>query len=703
MPVSAAENAPLPGYHFVRATATDGTGFLTVWIDETPGREGYYATIVSDEASAKPYPPGRIFGKSTVAAVAAVWTGSSYLVAITPYLEPTTLLRLDREAQLIGAPRTIDVGGAIWKLVWNGQRVLAITNGNPAFGAAILDAEGNAIRSGVPLLTASSSSIVAEAVDGAFLVMWTETLPVERGEIVAKTRVSALRVSAEGDVSAPVELLAPAYGPSAISSASNGHEAALTVKRSWTDSVLHRFRIDASLEVDADPPLTLEPYVYGSIEAIATSRGFVAAYVDSEGRNLKVLPFGTKAVEIIPVAAGSYAVDFVSNGRWQLALWDTIPATATVFNATLTSALSPRFPIARAPARQEQPIFSSDGSLVAWNEQGTLMVRRVLDPGAAAPYEAAEKATHADLVYTGQTWLLAYSQQETGILVQRLASTGEPVGGPIALGIPPGDVTLASNGNVVALVVSDDFRREYLRLVRFSPAGQRLDATPISLTEDRAADYADIATNGEGFLVVWSHSPGYTPQVVGKRLDAAGNPIDEAAFDIATGSDFANSAAQVASDGEDYVVAYVQYGAYVIRDPPFPDDPRPAPARVFTKRVLASGVLANTTADQEGALLGFGTFPAIVHDGTRYVLTFRKDVNDELWLLVAPLDASGAPVSAPRQIARAESYEQSHALASMGGTLWTAYSRVTGEQANVQRVFLRELTEQTGRRRGSRN
>ena len=705
LPVAPPVNHFLADSQQTVAVATDRTDFLALWRDETPGREGIYATVASEDGTIRPAVPLPLLRGGYVD-VDVVWTGSSYLVALTRYLEPSLVVLVDRDGQAVSPLRQIDI--SISALAWNGERALAIVADPAGTRAALLDAEGNVIRSGIRLPAGIHLIQVAAAGD-AFIAVWTEQLPAAP----EKYRVHAIRISNGAAVSAPVEL-AEIDGYPAIEIASGGGEAGVVVSTGTAvGMVIRRYTIAASFEIDAEAPLALKPYVTSNVDVVATPRGFVATYFGINNDELKTIAFGSTTPQTIdlPWSPGS-GIHTISNGRAVMAFWGIYPARAAAFDASLTQLASNIFPVPAAPVRQERPVIAGagDGGMVAWVELGTLKLRRLDREGASPGTEPVAIATTVDsyfrpaLAYTGRLWLVAWVDSATGVKVQRVSPEGALIGEPLSLDQPMGDLALASNGSVAALVMSSGVNRQGIRLIRFTADGERLDSAPIMLTDVRSADYPAIASNGDGFLAVWSRSLGYTPHLYGKRLDASGNPIEAEPIAIANEPSHSQSGAQVASNGTDYAVTYVRYGEVVIYDPPMPDDPRPEPARVFTKRVLASGVLADTTAQQDGNFIALGTTPAIAADGQRYVVTFRREDRDTLWLFAAPLDAQARRTNAPRLLLAAESHEQDHAVAAFGGAIWTAYSRIAPELASVQRVFLREVTEQTqGRRRGARN
>jgi hypothetical protein len=715
-PITPPAYAALPGSQMTLTSATDGTDFLALWREETPGREGVYATIVSETSAKRPLVPQPIFraAPNEAVGVSAVWTGNSYLVLLSRYYKPNFLVRLNRDGEPISPLQRIDLGTQVGftTLAWNGSRVLLVWRSLSGTRAMLLDGEGNIVRTGIALPDEIRYFTQGVAAD-SFIVAWPHEIVPQEGSTLPLTVVRALRISAEGDVSAPVELMPQQRAADVgVASASNGSEVGVIVAtRVSADTVIRRYTIDAALTIDAEPPLALPPYV-NSITMVATPRGFVVSFLGINNETLTTVAFGSTTFRTIalPFSPG-YGLFTVTNGRTVLAFWGTYPARAAAFDASLTRLTSDIFPIPTAPVRQEKPVVASAGNTgaIAWYEFGALKMLRFDHTGTALDSQPIVIAENADsyyrhaLVFTGQLWLIAWPDQAHAVNVQRISSEGVLLGEPLTLDIPYGDLALASNGNVTALVASSVENRPGIRLVRFSPAGERLDPSPILLTEERSTGDPVIASNGEEFLVVWRWSRGYSPRVYGKRLDASGNPIETEPIVIANAPDSSQWGAQVASRGSDFIVAYVKSGLIEIYDPPLPDAPRPEPERVFAKRVLRTGVLADTTSEQDGTFIGLGTTPAITADGNRYVVTYRKKDDDAMTLFAAPLDGAGAPLSAPRLLVRAESYLPEHGITSIGNSLWTTYGRVVPELANVQRVFLREVTEQESRRRGSRN
>jgi hypothetical protein len=265
---------------------------------------------------------------------------------------------------------------------------------------------------------------------------------------------------------------------------------------------------------------------------------------------------------------------------------------------------------------------------------------------------------------------------------------------------------IASNGTSAAVVIAHP-RRQGMTLVRFSAEGTRLDSAPLTLTASRAERPA-IGTNGQEYLVTWTEhlAPPYLtpnlPSVFGARLSADATLLDTAPIVIANGP-LDETDSYVASNGTDFVVAYVAYEPPLIIDPPLEEQPETV-FTVYTKRVLRNGTLADVTADQDGRRLGEGVNPAIAAIGGRFIATFvQHDVSyerpDVLTIFGVQLDDRGEPAGPARTLVEAESYSQVHALATVGGSVWLAYARVEASLGGVQRVFVRELKDEPARRR----
>ena len=189
------------------------------------------------------------------------------------------------------------------------------------------------------------------------------------------------------------------------------------------DTVIYRATVDAALAVNADAPLTLEPYTSGNIEVSATSRGFVATYFTTNNTQLKTVGFGfTRRIRTIdlPWSPGT-GVRTLSNGRAIMAFWGIYPARAAVFDASLMHLTSEIIAVPRAPVAQGIPVIAGAGdtALTAWLEFGLLRLRRMnrwgypIDPLPLAV--AGNVGYRPAMAFTGQLWLIAFVDVNAGV------------------------------------------------------------------------------------------------------------------------------------------------------------------------------------------------------------------------------------------------------------------------------------------------
>ena len=730
-PVSASSAGPSYGYQRTLSVATDGEEFLTLWLEQTPGREGVYATVMNESGALRPSIPSAIV--RGLANARAVWTGNEYLVVVSQ-ANATTALRLNRDGQVVSGPAPTGLpAGSIWDLAWNGSSAMAVVGTDQKTTVAFLDGMGYVTQEAIELPGQPWWGVRVAEADRAFIAVWFEMLEPPDAGGNPLSRVVAARVTTSG-AETPVELLPPTrkYVGLDVGSARTGDDVGVAVMLSdaqvLTDQ-LHRYVIDGdTVAVTADPVLNMN-FLNGSVEVVWTPDGFVAGYASygpasgngaGTGTFLTRVRFGsTFQRDIIMVEVPDYELNLTANNRAVVAVWGFFPIRATVFDSRLTDRRLDVRPLTVAPIRQTSPAAASgDGVILqTWVEpttfsEGQLMARRfdtegnALDPEPLrVGFTTAVFATTA--VFTGEVWLIAWqtsSGVDAHVYYRRMRPNGTFLDfNPIDLGVGS-EPAMAFNGSVAALVLKKESLRGH-DVIRFSRAGERLDATRIPVAEGRTYEAA-IATNGQEFLVVWTVNRN---SVFARRLDATATPMEAAPLAIAQAGGEAHMSPAVASRGEDFLVVYTDFKPIPMVDPP-PPDPFPEPTfRTRAKRVLRTGVLADTTAAQEGVFLGEGKFPSVVPAGEGYVVTFVDQLYrgeqqpQSITLRGVATDDRGAPMSSARTIARYES-DTPHTSLVAAGAVWAAYPRIAEEADGQQRVFLREVTVENtpGRRRRAR-
>ena len=727
-PVSPPSASGAYGYQRILSVVTDGEDFLTLWLDETAGRDGIYATIVNDIGGLRPSVPEPLVRGAGNAE--AFWTGSQYVVLVTQG-SSTSALRLDRDAQPIsGLVATgLPAGSNVVDVAWNGTRALAVVRQEQKTSLAFLDASGRVTDShlidvpGRPWLT----RVIAAG--RTFVAVWSEEVEDASPGVNPLTRVLMARVVSSSALS-PVELMSPTrnYAHIDVTSSRSGDDIGVAVTLSDATEItdqLRRYTIDADdLSVVADPIIDLH-FLNGLVEVVWTTEGFVAAYASygpaagngaGSGKFLTRARFGSTLQRDIPVIEmPDYELSVVANSQAVLAVYGFFPVRATMFDAGLTKRSRDVRPLSVAPTRQTTPSATPGGNaiLVTWVEpnsfsEGRLMIRRFDrdgNPLDAEPRHIAFATTGSKpaVVFTGEAWLIAWqasSGVDSHVYMRRVTAEGAVADlFPADLGVGS-EPAMAFNGTVAALVLKNP-RSVGLSMIRLAPDGTKLDSAGISFAEGRTYG-PTIATNGSEFLVGWSVD---RRDVFGRRLDAQGNPMDGASLAIANGPGDQVTPA-IASRGDDFVVVYTDFVPNPMVDPPLDPAPPEPVYRVRAKRVLKTGVLADTTSTQEGVFVGEGTNPNIIAAGEGYVVSFaEQDYRGERQPLLVSLRAvatsdRGAPLSSSRPITRYESDTPATALVAIGDAVWTLYPRLDDASGGQQRVFLRELMlERTPTRR----
>lgn len=716
-PLTAPEVGVAAGYLEVRDVVARGTDFLVLWSDFSPSREGIYASIVSDSGVARRVAVSPLVrGGALAHALAAE---NSYLVFVSQAGGVVRLFRLDSDGQLTGGPTPLHVGnGYVTALVQIGSRVLAVLSSESGLSGVLMDGNGRVLSQFGIATPRGPGRITATSAGDDFVVAWSEEIKGQEGAQPPLTAVNVVRVSWNGVVGQPGELMAPEHAYVSLASAVSRTGAGLSVRtQSPSGNALHNFTLGSSHDpVEAHPVVAISLMASG-VQVVPVSDGFVAAYTDyvpgEAYPSLVRVPFGSTSSHWIAMGrVNREGLRIETNGSTALAVFSGAPVAGTALDAEVTHRTSDIAPVSLSWVQQAGPLLAPGGSrmLAAWVEPrdpwyATLLVQlRDAEGNAidAEPIVVAEGvAGQPAIVFTGQVWLVAWADRsgmDAHVLVRRVSADG------VLLDEPPIDAgkgwapALASNGTV-AVLATDESRAAAIHVTRFSRAGILLDQAAVTSETPGKTD-PSIATNGEEFLVTWTES---YQNVSGQRLAANGTAMDAAPIAIAHGP-LSEASSRIASDGTDFVVAYAQFHPLPRVDPPL-GDPPPALSEVRTKRILKNGVLADTTAEQDGSLLGPGTLPQITPFLDGYVASFIEDLYPftRLTVSVVPLNASGAREALPRAVVRhAEGYSEIHAIQAIGNTIHVAYTRVAPELGFVQRIYLRSLTDQAVRRRSSR-
>ncbi|HYR29365.1 MAG TPA: hypothetical protein VEU30_12920 [Thermoanaerobaculia bacterium] len=718
-PLSPVSFGPAFGTQYVQALATDGTDFLAVWSDQTPGRAGAYAAVVNERLEpqhATPLPP---LARGAIYSVHAVWTGETYLVIWTDPLQNTSVARVSRDGILLGTPEVFAAAQMPMAVASNGAQALVVLAQGSDLTATLLDSRGRKTKDFIPIPHRGSlTNISAGAADGGFVVVWSEQTSGSTGA------VRMMRISESGEAAGPFDLATQVPSWVGMVSVANGSDrVGLAYMRSPvapdTAGTLVMQTIDPR-DGAVSAPVTMA-VTTSYLQAVATRDGFAAGYLATEGDGLALVTVDFSGVELERVAispAPGGDLRLASNGRAVVAIWrdyrlsppgelSHLQIHGLALDGAASSATSNVTPVAQSAVAQASAAIAPAGeeALVVWTDltrtmTGDLVAARV-DAGGnpiGAPVVLATASSHRWMrpaaVFTGELWLVAWTElrrmgnsQQSYLKIARVGRDGTLRGEPIELAAASGPY-LASNGDVTVLACWFEGKSA---LMRFRRDGQSIDRVPMSGPLPGAV--SAIASNGREFLIAvvsgsdwWQFPSPNRRDVQVIRLDASGAPIDAAPIDVAM-SPNDEAAPHVVSDGTDFLIVY-QHG-----------DTSDASESIRAKRVLRSGVLDGSAPAEPGALIGFGGYPtaaAALRSG--YAVAFSSTHSDVATLSLVTVDRTGKPIAEPQPVATSAAEFAGVSLGSSGSTTWLAYGRSAAEVGNIARVFVRRVFESMRRR-----
>lgn len=680
------------------AVASDGSDFVVFWTD-SGRRAGLYATQVRGDGTVAPVPQSPI-QLGAISSVSAVWTGSVYLV-VWAQDGGMYAAALSREAGTVAPPYLVAAGAVPFPggLASNGRRALAAyaTAAGNQSRAAMFDAGGRLLQASAALPADAGSTSIHVASDGdLFGIVWgTGTGPVryrfqrvnDSGAAVDATPVTV------GEVANP--------SPAGLSWAVGKFGFAVLDRQSGDAVQVRRYRIDGNtLQIEALPAVASAGFGGGVTWNGSDFVVYWARYSFSSF-DLITLPFDQSSVQT-PLHRDALGLNplLVSNGRNFLAVWfdRTVLAggdvTAAFLNggATAVEAVGGRtiLPVAVSAGAQRGFAIGSSSSdaLVAWTEQrtdadrGLLFAVRVGLDGvpAGTPVELATDVSHANpaVTFTGAGYFVAWTKEEGGssTVYGRLIRTDGTLSETIRLG--SGFNPSAASTAATTLVAFDAGAQ--IALVRVTPQGALIDSTPLPFAAGTFGDVPQVASNGSGFLVVFTTGSDHylfgtqdLIDVFAARVSESGSP-DAAALPIAVGPK--NQALPaVSSDGRDYLIAYALGHA--------PE------RRIAIKRVLREGQLAEGSAADDGRVIGearaLGPI-AMARSAGGFVIGWTGSIPGE-HLELANVTAAGVPSGGVASLEGGNGI----GLAPTGSGFLAAYTRFAPESpyGSISRVFVR--------------
>ncbi|MEA2164630.1 MAG: hypothetical protein QOK37_2757 [Thermoanaerobaculia bacterium] len=638
--VGAPVPAPQGGIQYPNAVASDGEGFLVFWSNGA-GVNVAHVGADGQRLSSRLAVPVVTFN-SIAKGISVSWTGSVYLASWDAdegeSQRAVFAACFSRGGEMLSGPVRIASGATkSGALASNGRRSLLFYHGGGSVNAALFDAAGVLIQRGVPI---PASSVPVVAIDGnEFGLVWTtsELVPlILEGQTFHEYKYDFhfLRVSDGGTVLAPqVELGRTDLVLDGLGIASgNGLYAIATIERHLVKigeehPRLVRFVVDPHAGSGTRLPLIDEsggkPGTFASASVMFTGGQFVAylmKYSSASSFLVDTVPFGGAAEDVAAQPATvfqgavltSSTIGFASNGRNTFGVFTQYSsiygALFDVTASTLADTEGARI-LSVGWSRQVDPAIAVSGtdSLAIWiSNEGTgapfrLLGARLDASGALidrTPFEIAPSVANdpPSVVFTGKVYLVAWTEVGASAnVVVRSVGRDAALGPRVTLGAGGG--TAAASNGTLTLVVFRNAGGTGIAGHRFDALGQEIDTSPLVIAA--GGEYQPpplkVASNGNDFLVAWNKGNDYwqwgAPDMIdvySKRVSATG-VVDAVALSIATGP-ADQILSDVASNGRDYLVAYQLLTST-------------SNSVIAAKRVLREGQLAGATATDAGTIM----------------------------------------------------------------------------------------------------
>ncbi len=283
-------------------------------------------------------------------------------------------------------------------------------------------------------------------------------------------------------------------------------------------------------------------------------------------------------------------------------------------------------------------VFTIDGARIAPN--GT-----ILDPGGKRLRQDTwnSGATHADLAFAGDEYLMVWLETDPDsggwiVHAQRLELDLDGIGSPFKVNLyspsAPERPDVASDGSGFLVVWSEERYYGSSQLIgsRVSHTGRVLDPDGIQITG--YAGYTlfdpDVTWDGSRYLVAYNMSKNFQPDdIYVTRASSAGAVSDPNGIPVGVAPGYQNEPTVAAAAGGGAQVAW--------NDALYDGDIAAAP-------VSAAGSAGVVVPVSLGAPRQ--SVPRFASDGTSYLIVFRSEISGESRIEAQRLDSSGNPVDA---------------------------------------------------------
>jgi hypothetical protein len=683
------------GYQQAASVACNDQSCLALWSEGDLHRSGLYSSVIDADGTVHPA-ASNLLRSGFEGSSALVWTGDHYLAVWNDGATRTLVAApLSREG-LLTAPlqnlTTFSQDLSPNSVAWNGRHGLVVFDAPNGVNAAIVDADGNLVRSFV--VSAHQPGVYAAAAVAAagqtFAVLWT-----------ARTSAPALvnvYIERFDDSGAPVDANPIALATNlAVTSmriglASNDTQFGAAFVTSDSGSV-QRTRIDAGSGSVAALPATSFTSNW-SLGVYWSGDDFVAYGADIE--NIDTGQFTSDAVRVVDVSTRFIVAPQIVRGpSGAVAIWiDSRPSgtqqhlLGAMLDRDSTVIRQRDLVVARSAVPQTRPALalSPTGALLVWQmdtEEGAASIvatrlDRSGNPVDSSPIPVAAGGTSENAIsvlWLGDSYLVVFPTAES-IVGKRISASGAVLDVDFIVPGRGGYTALASNGTTTILAISDT--NFTVRLVRLSAAGAVIDTRTIA-GNSHIGTHVAAATNGAEFVVAWTedHGDGFEvaeDDIYAVRLTASGQPMDAAPIAIAASNSDDESWPAVASDGRDFLIAHTKN-----KD-------------VAMKRLL-----------REGAVIDAGSFaawdatgPRVTFAGGRYFVAWT----DVAVARTATVDEKGSVIDAPFVLTQSDRGFPIQ-MALVPGLV--AYSRGNAADAGIPRLYTRQIVSPPPRSRAVRH
>jgi hypothetical protein len=702
VPLAEANAAPAPRSQYLPAVASNGDGFLVLWIDQRSIPTATFATRISRDGRILDGHGIRI-ASSEIGAAQVIWNGSAYVIVFHDGSR-MLVMRIDEDGRVLESPRVLVADALPGGIANSGghvvvgyrrlgeQRALFLTN----------DAQ---IAKDVKLGDAETATAPSIAWNGShFGAAWL----LVTGDTSPSVSVVGVRFNMNGAIGTP-RLLEDAPGSLEPRIASDGTDFLLLVR----DDNFLRYRTrrisgDFATIGDANV-LPEELYAYATIlwtgtnYVVVAERGAKVSAIRLDRNGAPLAP--AVLVENVTTIGSAPAPAAATNGGDLLVAWGSTPTTdgTDIHGAMLHAGTLERTAkslLSTSATRQFDAMAATNGRnvLTIWREPGGLFARRISiggQPIDSQPLRLSVGAHAATVVAHDDDYVVAWSE-EGSIVTRRIAASGplQATGGG-RIGTSSATVFRLASASMNVTTLITWFETITIKAVRLNDDAMPIDSVPLTISTPGSINRLAVSSSGNEFLVVWglnetTFEGGAIPLGVrAARVTPALTLLDPTGIDVADSDDAEEGDPSVTWDGSVWVVAWHR------KD----EDGHEIRAGRVTRQGFA---LDCDFVDYGKTIVRDAMLPSIEWDGSRYHVAWMKPSLglQPRAMFIASTRELGEPLENTRPLGDAELFAAPVSFAAVThGVVASAYARIALEPlyGGVTRAFL-DVTSATRRR-----